>query len=315
MRNRAISAVCAAALALVVLAPSAQADFGVAGFSGSLNDVAGGPLRQAGAHPDVNTSVRFPTIAHPPVNPGEEETFTVDENAKDIKVRLPVGLIGNPTAAETCTQAQLRGSGYFAECPVASQIGTVRLFFAATGSSPFFVPLFNLVPPPGVPAQFGFNFNQARVFLDSRVTADPSVPGGYTIETDSLRTTQAVALAGVDVHLWGVPADPAHDAERVEKGGLEPTGSVASPAGSEQPLLSNPGSCSATAGRFAVEANSWMNTATFFGASFEADTGGNPFLFTGCEGLPFEPSIKAQPTSHEADSPSGLAVTVKIPQN
>jgi hypothetical protein len=36
---------------------------------------------------------------------------------------------------------------------------------------------------------------------------------------------------------------------------------------------------------------------------------------TGCAAVPFEPSFKAQPTSEEADAPTGLEVDIEVPQN
>ncbi len=36
---------------------------------------------------------------------------------------------------------------------------------------------------------------------------------------------------------------------------------------------------------------------------------------TGCGSLPFNPSISVQPDTHSADSPTGLAVDVHVPQS
>ncbi len=305
MRGR-LSTIAASAtlLALGALAPSAQA-FGIASFEGSLAGSGGQPLLQAGAHPDLSTTIHYSTT------PLEGGGFEVDGNVKDIDVKLPPGFVGNPSLAATCSQADLLGEGYFASCPVDSQIGIVELAVEG-GTTLFPAPLFNMVPPPGVAAQFAFNFSSVRAFIDSKVLPDPAAPGGYTLETDSIRVSQGLPLNAIALTVWGVPADPSHDPQRDGLGGFEI--GVSSPA-LRLPFLDNSTSCSGSPSSFGLESDSWQEPGLFHQASFDHDPGGNPLIFEGCESAPFEASIQAQPTSHEADSPSGLGVTVTVPQN
>lgn len=291
-------------LALGASAPSAQA-FGIAGFEGSLAGSGGQPLLQAGAHPDLTTTTQFSTT---PVEGGGSE---VDGNVKDIEVKLPPGFVGNPTLAATCSQADLLGEGFAASCPVDSQIGVVELAFEGRTSTEQ-KPLFNMVPPPGVAAQFAFNFNGVRAFIDSKVLSDPAAPGGYEVESDSLHVPQGLAISTIALTVWGVPADASHDPQRYGIGAFEV--GVDSPA-LRLPFLDNPTSCSGAPSSIGLESDSWQEPGIFHQANFDHDPSGNALTFSGCESVPFEASIQAQPTSHEADSPTGLGVTVTVPQN
>ena len=306
MRGRLTTIVAAAAMfALGALAPSAQAAFGIESFEGSLNGPDGLPQLQAGAHPDLTTTIRFNTT------PIEGGINLVEDNVKDAEVKLPPGFVGNPTAAAVCEQGDLLGEGYAASCPIDSQIGIAELFLEG-GENPFPVPLYNTVPPPGVAAQFGFNFSSVRAFIDSKLVPDPAAPGGYTLESDSIRISQGLPLNGITLTLWGVPAEPSHDPQRSEVGGVSV--GVASP-GTRLAFLDNPTSCPGTPGSFSLESDSWQEPGLFHQAAFDHDPSGDPLTIQGCEDVPFEASIRAQPTSHEADSPSGLGVTVTVPQN
>jgi predicted secreted protein len=75
-------------------ASSAMANFGITSFSNVVTNQDGTLATQAGSHPYVDT-----------VN----MTFTTDsnglptENVKDVVVKLPPGLIGDPNATPKCT--------------------------------------------------------------------------------------------------------------------------------------------------------------------------------------------------------------------
>ena len=92
------------------------------------------------------------------------------EPVKDVLADLPPGLVGDPTAAETCTAAQLVSGGVLArtQCPAAAQVGTALVRLNGDGASNALgpLPVFNIVPPPDVPARFGFNVAGTVVTLD-----------------------------------------------------------------------------------------------------------------------------------------------------
>ena len=72
------------------------------------------------------------------------------------------------------------------------------------------MPLYNLVPPAGQPAQFGANILLANSFLDVSVRTGSD----YGLTTTSSNISALLPLIEITVALWGVPADPSHDVER-----------------------------------------------------------------------------------------------------
>jgi hypothetical protein len=66
---------------------------------------------------------------------------------------------------------------------------------------------------------------------------------------------------------------------------------------------------------FSAQANTWEEPNQLAQASFLASgPGGTPIGFTGCDRLHFNPSISAALDTSEADTPAGLTVEVKVPQ-
>jgi hypothetical protein len=317
MRRRKLSLVIAAVLAALTVAavPSAAQAFGIEGVDGWLRNEAGGPEFQAGAHADFNTTIHFATTLN---GLGEK---TPEGNPKTIEVTLPEGLVGNPTATPKCTQGELTVLHDIADCEPSSQVGVALIgnnAFGHNGAAP--VPVYNMVPPRGVAGEFAFNLFGDLVFFDSGVTAE----GGYRIKTTISNTSQALALTDTGLTLWGVPASPVHDSERaLQGGGLPPenpeTGepiTVPVPPGTpERALLDNPSACTGQPLRTVARANSWQAPEAFSSSGFETDTGGNPMTITGCGKVTFQASMRAQPTTTQADSPTGLAVELVLPQN
>lgn len=96
---------------------------------------------QAGAHADFTTEFALKTEF-----PGGEVA-----QARDVVVKLPPGLIGNPTAIPTCTLAQLAAF----ECPLQSQVGLTEYSLRGSGTTP--AAIYNMPAPSGdFVARFGF---------------------------------------------------------------------------------------------------------------------------------------------------------------
>jgi hypothetical protein len=285
---------------LAVFAASAQASFGITDFSGSITDPDGQPLLQAGGHPDVTTTIEFSRV----VEAGGEY---VDGNVKDVEVDLPPGLVGNPTVTPKCSQAGLLGNGFVSQCVPESQVGIAHVAFCFFSCSSDVRGLYSLTPPPGVPAQFGFNYNGALVFVDAKLRND----GEYALQADVTGVSQGLPLGGTSLTFWGVPADPSHTAQRRAMGGFEGGAPSAAP---RLPFMSNPTSCSGVPLTTTARADSWEQAGSFHSAGFDHDSEGNPLIITGCDSVPFEASFGTQPTTQAADSPTGLAVDVSLPQ-
>jgi hypothetical protein len=294
--------VTAIAVLLGVFSPAASAvEFGLEKFGGEVVKQNGDPATAAGAHP-FRAAVSFRVFE-------EADASVPSGGLKDAVVELPPGFVGNPTAVPACTHERLvdvlQGFGLGIACPDASAVGTMTL--DVYGSLP--VPLYNVVPPRGVPAQLGFMWQGVPVYLDAKVLYRD---GAYRVVVGSENISQAVPTKEASVSLWGVPADPAHESERglcAYVGGACPVS-----VGAPRPYLSNPGDCAAGPLTTSLRISSWLAPSSFIAASFDHDLNGNPMAVDDCRSVPFQPRLTARPTSREADSPTGLDVSLSIPQ-
>ncbi len=209
---------------------------------------------------------------------------------------LPPGVIGNPNATPRCPVTQLDSN----TCPVASQVGQLTVTLnVGGGSSPISEPLYNVVPPAGMPAQFGANILLVNAYLDVSVRTGSD----YGLTTTSNNISTLLPLAGIGVTLWGVPADPSHDAARSCPGFVSPCPS----GGALTPLLTLPD-------RVHGKLTTTLSTDSWQGAGQFATDSATEDAMTGCKKLTFDPSITAQPDTTAADSPSGLNVDLHVPQ-
>jgi hypothetical protein len=272
--------------------------FGIEDFSFRTLNSAGEPDVQAGSTPyEMIVKITAPTTeVESQTDEGTSPTGTI----KDLLNELPRGLIGNPTAIPRCTVRETEDNF----CSGDAQVGMLEL--NDTGRPDPLVPrqaaLFNTIPPQGTAARFaGFVNASTDGFIDSgvRTGADYGITaGGFNIAG---RTT----IFSVTVRLWGVPADPRHDAKRVCPG--TGTSGCASTA-PDRPFLRNPTSC---AGPLNVLAR--VDAYQSPGEFDEAQT--TLPAITGCNKLEFHPSLEVMPTTETAESPTGLHVDLHIPQS
>jgi uncharacterized repeat protein (TIGR01451 family) len=293
--------------------------FGLASFSAPAIFPDGTPDTQAGGHPySLTTNIAFNT------NTTTHSDFlggTISGDVKDIQVDPPLGLIGNPQATPMCTQDQFREQ----ICPASSQVGVSSVDFSGhncnghcTAVGPMSAAVYNMVPPPGVPAQFAFAYDIGGIHVRTRLNARVHSGGDYglTVETSGVAQEIAAPLLDNTVTLWGVPADPSHNDQRCKNPyfdnglctGTPGTNSGPKPSTAPlKPFLTMPTACPGTPLRTSIEADSWQEPGNF--VSREAT---QPAV-EGCGKLPFEPGLEAQPTSTLADSPSGLSVDLHLP--
>src|SRR5262245_55537930 len=93
-RPRAFAVLFAVLLGTLALGVSpALGEFGIQSFDGSITDQNGNPFTQAGGHPfEISTTIDFNTTT-------DSQGNTIpDGNFKDIRVNLPAGLVGDPSA-------------------------------------------------------------------------------------------------------------------------------------------------------------------------------------------------------------------------
>jgi hypothetical protein len=284
----------AAAIALLAAAP-ASAEFGLSEVDVSFTDSEGSPVTQAGAHP-------FAMTTSFEVNSTEVEGIQkVDGALRDLKVTLPPGFAGNPTAVPTCETVEFLDKS----CPAASALGTLEVR-AAAGLGIIAeenVPVYNLLPAPGVAQKQGFIIQDVPVTVNA--TVSPAPP--YNVIASLSNTSQVLEVFSSELTLWGVPADPDHDALRGPCLNHDGTSNGKCSAGVEaKPFITLPRSCAGPlATRF--EATSWWSgdpESPGPPVSFK-DTATSPAM-DGCASLGLAASISAAPTTRAAQSATGL---------
>jgi hypothetical protein len=301
-----------ASAAAAFSAPTASADLDVTAFDSELLRQDGTAEVRAGAHPDRITTT-FQLASHP------DSLFGVlipDEDLKDVVVDLPPGLLGAPTAVPSCPEGLLNTD----DCPDSSQVG---LFDVSLPFQNGYQPVYNIEPPAGVPARFGFQTGAGVIYLDAELRSDGDF--GITVRSDGAATA---GILGSKVTFWGVPADPSHDEVRgFEAFGRNcyaesqdnPEAPCSNTAGiPRRPFLTLPTDCSGGPPRTTLRAASWQSPGAFDELSVLTHHPGDPsstYSLTDCENLAFDPSIAVHPTTTQADSPTGLNVRLRIPQN
>jgi hypothetical protein len=286
--RKLLSTIGAAFLAIALLAPSANAAFGLHALDFTLQGEDGSTVSQAGSHP-------FAAVTDLAVNTVEDPVLKIqvpDGDFRDLTVTAPPGLVADPYATPQCTSAEF-GVGD-PKCPRASTVGFGTIEVSALGEF-HKVRVFNLVPPPGAVAKLGFSVVQVPVTLE--LALDQSPP--YSGEVRLRGTPQVIPFFSSELALWGTPADEANDAER---GGP----SDAAP----RPFLTLPRSCTGPL-ELTFSATSWQGDS--FTESIETHgEAGEPLGMTGCSKLGFGPSISAQPTAKAASSPTGLDFSLDV---
>lgn len=317
MMRRRLSVVAAVMITMAViaavLAGTARADDHIESAGFSLANSDGTFSRQAGAHADFQTRILFPSEQNP-----NDVLPHAKYQLRDLKTDLPPGLVGNPTAIPTCSQLQLiAGSGGTTPlCPIGAQVG-IAYIYGNNFEPPEPVAIYNMEQPPNLPALLEMNFYGVLVRIEPNVRAND-----YGITAVSRRTSQGIPIFGVDVHLWGVPADPSHDPQRFnpahpgvnlpENVGWDPPTPSPSP---RAPFMTNPTSCGGLPIPFSISADFWGSAGVFSTVTTSDDLDGTPFQMQGCDRLAFDPSVSVKPLSPYSDSPSGLNFDLDVPQD
>jgi hypothetical protein len=253
---------------------------------------------QAGGHPyEFNTRFELNSEIHR--SPESQLIANGSEDLKDAIIALPLGFIGSATAAPTCTFAQLVS---LVGCPAASAVGHVYTEPESLGSANSLI--YNMLPEHGVAAELGFTdiLNNAHAIYANVVPT----PAGYVLRASTHEIPQ-IALTDIFASFFGNPA--AKDGS----------------SGPQSAFFTTPSDCSS--GRpltTTLYSDSWQKPGDF-------DAEGNPDLsnpnwktstsetppVTNCEALKglFQPTITAVASNSRSDSPTGLDVNIKVPQD
>jgi hypothetical protein len=307
-----------------LIASSEPVNFGLENYELRPEDDEGEIETQAGAHPfQLTTTVDLNELAEttlffgktPKLNPVPPDL------TKNLHFVLPRGLIGNVANRPQCTEADFDTffTGHVNNCRENTAVGvaSVTLLEPTTlGLATAPVPVFNLVPAPGEPARFGFEFFEVPVVLTTKVRSGSD----YAVEVSVHYASEAANIEGSQVTFWGVPGDKRHDPSRgwecladgFQVSGLS-TPRPCKPSEETHPsaFLTMPTSCEGVPVTTAT-GEAWQEGVRFAGLpadefSFEP--------FTNCGALPFNPTVEVKSDTSSAATPSGMTVSVKVPQD
>jgi hypothetical protein len=342
---KALSRLAIAVLLASVLfvAPAMAKEFGVETFAFSARNQDGTPDVQAGSHPyALNTTIVL------------DEPGPTTGNLKDVKVELPPGLVGNPDATPKCTYQefirQIKGGAEAGACPNETAVG-LATFYAqkptergeALASSSA---VYNLVPPAGVAAEFGYvGLETVPILLEESVRTGKD----YGVTTTVPNISEKQNTYASKVTIWGTPQSAAHNPWRGEcvrssggqgaplttgltglrEGEDELEGPLSVYPGSEigtpestgvcethapqTPLLTMPTSCGQPL-TASVSVDSWQEPGNFVGAEKTRTKSASLPELAGCEKLDFSPTIEVKPDGTAGSTPTGLNVNLHVPQ-
>jgi hypothetical protein len=283
------------------LAIGAPARLEIVDFSARALNEAGEDDTVAGGHPfEATTSFSLPA--------------GVDDPVKSIVTELPAGFAANVAVTARCRIEQLRppSDPEHPVCPAASQVGTVEL--EVVNTTTVNLPVYNLVPERGYPAQIGFNYLAKAVVLYPRLRPRT---GAYGVTVSSPGIAILAFITAAKVSLYDVPS---------QRNGT---------GGAAIPFVSNPADCLQGHPSTRLLVDSWAfpgrlleDGAADFGSpdvtdpAWRSAVAGAPPV-TGCDAPPlasqFVPSLEAGPSpgtgSSQADAPSGFTVDLSFGQS
>jgi hypothetical protein len=204
-----------------------------------------------------------------------------EEQVKNIRVDLPPGLISNPQATPQCPQADFPAS-----CDPKTQIGTVDL--TAMGL-PYSTGVYNLVPTAGHVSDFGFS---VASLLTTHIIGGVRDTGDYGLFFTISDVPQGINMSHSKLTFFGDPA--AHG-----------TGAA------HAPFIRLPTTC-------AGPQTTKLTIETYEGHTYTRtdstkDDNGDPIGATGCDQVPFAPSLAVTPSTTQRDAPIGAKVDVGVP--
>ena len=290
-----VVAAAAVVLGSAALPARAHAAFGISSFSAQVRNADSSLATQAGGHPFVGvTSFTVNTVAG----------GAPDGTVKDIRVDIPAGLVPNPQATPTCSDAAFAASA----CPPEAQVGTEQLTaFALLVPTTVTVPLYNMNAGPDHVADIAFSVPilapRTDIIGGVRDTTDygefftisniPSMPG----------------LISSTLTFWGVPADPAHDAQRGQSCTPMCVGGGAASSAPAVPFLTLPTVCGPPL------ATKLTLTSHEAPDSPVSATDTPPTGIVGCDNVPFSGSVALTPDTTQRDAPVGPAISLRVPQS
>jgi hypothetical protein len=306
------------------------------------------PVLSGGSHPDVTLTFAMNRAEVQP------KQFMPAGDLRDVLTELPRGGLIDPNAVPKCTATQFSSSPPQCPPETQVGVAEFYLAGIAIYLVPIYN-LEARHGNPGELGIPDVATTVVRVIGDVRTAGDFGLTGSVQNIPSALPLmSQAVTIWGVpwaaEHDMWrvrqgflsssvcaagapdclvqrdGIPAEGLHS--------IDPMGEDPNPNydpvsynpnwGPIKPLLSLPTSCPGEPLETVARLDSWQNPAA------ENDPGSDDFdpgdpawqafeyeapPVEGCEEIPFDPSISVDPTSRDADTPTGYDVEVRVPQN
>jgi hypothetical protein len=299
----------AAGLLLLSIAAAAEADtpYAITTFTSRTTDAAGADYAASGGHPFQSQTISaFSSHLDSGGNPVPEEQL------KDSSITVAPGFISNPAAAPRCPTSGIQETEARSNCPPGARIGTATLNLKE-------VPIYNVPPERGYPAQFGVRLASTLMLL-SVIPLPRTESYGLTIGIENV--PPVVNLASLVIVLCGYGAQGPPGGSQCNAPSDSATGS----------FLSNPLDCHGPQPTWKLLADSWKNPGSYFAGGFPDPT--DPAWLSasalaqppsGCD----DPALASQfdlatiaaealqPGNGpiEADQPTGFAIDLDFPQS
>ncbi|HEU5063327.1 MAG TPA: hypothetical protein VFT79_09285 [Solirubrobacterales bacterium] len=295
---------------------------------------------QAGGHPPIGFTqyiVRHDVVGPTPFGTLEPiEEPIANRTIKTLRVDLPPGLTVNPQATEKCSRAAFETKvetepGKFAQvpnCPDGSIVGEeeVWLVVNTAGAVPapppappgtFLpkgfvikpnpaqgtkVPVYNIEPEPGEPARFGFVIAFQRVvFLETEVAWENDFHESFTIRLPE----PSVPFSTLKSRLVNFG----------QEAGNQKTGTAG-----DGTYITNPTTCF-DPDQLPTLYSTWFRAESWGEPNATFPAGSTPWeaklpegmQATGCDLVPFDPTVEVNPGTSAVDSPAPVTVTTRLP--
>ncbi|HYI81110.1 MAG TPA: hypothetical protein VEW67_09645 [Thermoleophilaceae bacterium] len=231
------------------------------------------------------------------------------EHTKQLLTDTPPGLVGNPLATQVLCDDPKRtlvlppAPG---GCPPESLVGQLRVHGNGAGGSagPGWLTglLYAIEPERGEIAQFVFGESNTKgiYVLNARLRPED----GYAVSIDSAPLSEGVKADGFGATVCSYGANISSD--ELHFAGCKQPGD---PGAFEKPLFTNPTACPSEPLQTRMSADSWEHPGVFSSVAIDEPS------MTGCELVPFTPTVSMSPTSEVANAPAGLRAEISIPSD
>jgi hypothetical protein len=221
-----------------------------------------------------------------------------DGHVQDVRVDVPPGLATNPQALPQCTEAEFNSP---TGCNATSLVGENEIV-VHTGLPALHLPVYNLVPPEGSPAAFGFDIKVGPV------EAKLQIIGGVSWYHEP-ETSENSGVPSGDYHEFFVIRE-IPETIPIVKTRLKFKGDAGNGT-----FLTLPSECTTQTSYLHIDSHA--APGAFKAAATVSGEPPKAISVSGCDKVPFGPSLSMAPGAGEAgaDSPDGATVDLHVPQN